>query len=170
MASDPAGEADLPRDAVIVLNPNSWRGKVSALGQLLAGPEGFPEAMRVIPDTSGRPPESTVMVGSPRYWSEHLPELEDALRSSEASDATRPVSRAHTSVGAISEAPTRLTWTVEEAAAALGISRAFAYDAVRRGQIPAIKIGRRILVPKSALKQLIENSGAAAMDTGDGGE
>ncbi len=43
---------------------------------------------------------------------------------------------------------TRLTLTVEEAAQVLGISRAFAYEAVRRGEIPSIKIGRR--VPGSA--------------------
>ena len=30
----------------------------------------------------------------------------------------------------------RLTLTVEEVAATLGISRAFAYEAVRRGEIP----------------------------------
>ena len=33
-----------------------------------------------------------------------------------------------------------LTFTVEEAAQALGISRAFAYEAVARGEIPCIRI------------------------------
>jgi excisionase family DNA binding protein len=42
-----------------------------------------------------------------------------------------------------------LTLTVEEAAAPLGISRPFAYEAVRRGEIPSIRIGRRVLVPES---------------------
>ena len=49
----------------------------------------------------------------------------------------------------------RLTLTVEEAAQLLGISRAIAYEAVRRGEIPSIKIGRRILVPKAALHKLV---------------
>jgi len=49
----------------------------------------------------------------------------------------------------------RLTMTVEEAATALGISRAFAYEAVNNGEIPTIRIGRRILVPKAALNRLL---------------
>ena len=49
----------------------------------------------------------------------------------------------------------RLTLTVEEAAKVLGISRAFAYEAVRRGEVPSIRIGRRILVPKAALDRLL---------------
>ncbi len=45
--------------------------------------------------------------------------------------------------------------TVEEAAATLGISRAGAYDAVRRGEIPSIRIGRRVLVPRAALHRIL---------------
>ncbi len=52
---------------------------------------------------------------------------------------------------------TRLTLTVEEAAATLGISRAFAYEAVRRGEIPSIRIGRRVLVPRAALERLLDD-------------
>jgi excisionase family DNA binding protein len=58
------------------------------------------------------------------------------------------------------QAPTRLTLTVEEAAAALGISRAFAYEAVRRGEIPSIRIGRRVLVPRAALGKLLDGASA----------
>lgn len=50
----------------------------------------------------------------------------------------------------------RLTLTVEEAAEILGLSRAFAYEAVRRGEIPSIRIGRRILVPRAALQRLLD--------------
>lgn len=53
----------------------------------------------------------------------------------------------------------RLTLTVEEAATALGISRAFAYEAVARGDIPCIRIGKRILVPKVALERMLEGAG-----------
>ncbi len=49
----------------------------------------------------------------------------------------------------------RLTLTVEQAAEALGISRAFAYEAVARGEIPCIRIGRRVLIPKVALDRLL---------------
>ena len=51
-----------------------------------------------------------------------------------------------------------LTMTVEEAAAALGISRNLAYEAARDGRIPAIRIGRRLLVPRRALERLLEVS------------
>ena len=41
----------------------------------------------------------------------------------------------------------RLTLSVEEAAATLGISRALAYAAAKHGQLPVIYIGQRILIP-----------------------
>jgi excisionase family DNA binding protein len=41
----------------------------------------------------------------------------------------------------------RLTVTVEEAGELLGISRAHAYESVRRGDLPSIRLGRRIVVP-----------------------
>lgn len=50
----------------------------------------------------------------------------------------------------------RLTMTVPEAAAALKIGRGLAYEAVRRGEIPAIRVGRRLLVPRRALEKLLE--------------
>jgi excisionase family DNA binding protein len=49
-----------------------------------------------------------------------------------------------------------LTRTVPEAAALLGIGRNAAYEAVRNGAIPAIRIGRRWLVPVLALERLLE--------------
>jgi excisionase family DNA binding protein len=52
----------------------------------------------------------------------------------------------------------RLTLTVEEAATLLGISRAFAYEAVNAGTIPSIRIGHRILVPKAALNRMLSTS------------
>ena len=48
----------------------------------------------------------------------------------------------------------RLTVTVEEAARMLGISRNSAFEAARRGDIPTLRIGRRLLVPKAALERL----------------
>ena len=41
----------------------------------------------------------------------------------------------------------RQVMTVPEVAAALGISRGAAYDAIRRGELPSRRVGRRILVP-----------------------
>ena len=50
----------------------------------------------------------------------------------------------------------RLTWTITEAAQLLGISRATAYEAARRGELPVRLIGRRMLVPRIALLRLLE--------------
>lgn len=50
----------------------------------------------------------------------------------------------------------RLTLTVEECAKALGIGRQLAYDRVKTGEIPVIKVGRRLLVPRRALEKLLE--------------
>ena len=51
----------------------------------------------------------------------------------------------------------RLTFTVEEVAHVLGIGRNSAYEAVRRGEIPAVRLGRRLLVPKAALERLLSS-------------
>jgi excisionase family DNA binding protein len=51
------------------------------------------------------------------------------------------------------------TYTVEQATEILGISRAGAYEPVARGEIPHLRIGKRILVPRSALHRLIEAAG-----------
>jgi excisionase family DNA binding protein len=48
-----------------------------------------------------------------------------------------------------------LTLTVEEAGRMLGVSRGVAYEAVRRGQVPSIRVGRRILVPRLRLEQML---------------
>ena len=50
----------------------------------------------------------------------------------------------------------RETITVAEAAQALGISRASAYRAAGRGELGAIRIGRRLVIPRAMLKRLLE--------------
>jgi excisionase family DNA binding protein len=52
-------------------------------------------------------------------------------------------------------APERLTFTVEEAARSLGVSRAHAYELAARGEIPTLRLGRRILVPREALVRMM---------------
>ena len=49
----------------------------------------------------------------------------------------------------------RPTITVGEAARLLGVSRSSAYEAARRGQIPTLRVGRRLLVPVPALLSLL---------------
>jgi hypothetical protein len=49
----------------------------------------------------------------------------------------------------------RDSFTVEEAAIILGLSRASAFAAAGRGDIPTIRIGRRLIVPRHALARLL---------------
>ena len=49
----------------------------------------------------------------------------------------------------------RLVWTVEEAGRMLGISRAHAYELVARGELPHLRLGRRVVVPKHAIELLL---------------
>jgi excisionase family DNA binding protein len=53
----------------------------------------------------------------------------------------------------------RQTLTVEEAARLLGISRTSAYEAVRRGELPVLRIGRRYVVPRVALERMLDQVG-----------
>ena len=50
----------------------------------------------------------------------------------------------------------RVVLTVNEVAKLLGLSRASAYQGVARGEIPSIRVGRRILVPRQALERMLE--------------
>ncbi len=49
----------------------------------------------------------------------------------------------------------RLVLTVTEAGQLLGISRAFAYELAARGDLPVIRLGRRVVVPKAALLKMV---------------
>lgn len=51
-----------------------------------------------------------------------------------------------------------LTLSVPEMAAALGISRAGAYELVRTEGFPALKIGTRIVIPKDKLKEWVDQN------------
>jgi excisionase family DNA binding protein len=50
---------------------------------------------------------------------------------------------------------TPLVYTVEEAAALLQIGRSAAYEAVRRGDLPSIRLGRSLRVPRHQLEALL---------------
>lgn len=49
----------------------------------------------------------------------------------------------------------RLTYSVEEAGEILGISRSSAYEAAYRGDIPTLRIGKRILVPRIPFEKML---------------
>ena len=62
----------------------------------------------------------------------------------------------------------RLVLTVAEAAEVLGVSRAFAYELAARGEIPVLRLGRRRLVPRKALLEMLgeEAEGASSAPPG----
>ena len=47
------------------------------------------------------------------------------------------------------------TVTIDEAAPIIGVSRGSAYAAARSGEIPTLRIGKRLLVPVAALRRLL---------------
>jgi excisionase family DNA binding protein len=55
-------------------------------------------------------------------------------------------------IAEVSNPTERLTYTIDEAAKALGISRALAY---RKGVLPTVQIAGRRLVPKAALDRML---------------
>ena len=55
----------------------------------------------------------------------------------------------------------RKTYKIEEAGRLLGVGRNQAYEAAKRGEIPTIKIGKRLLVPRAALDRLLDSGEAA---------
>ena len=53
---------------------------------------------------------------------------------------------------------TKITYTVTEAAELLGISRSSAYECVRRGEIPSLTLGRRVVIPRRAFEALLDGA------------
>jgi len=49
---------------------------------------------------------------------------------------------------------TKLALSVEEAAKLIGLGRNSFYEAVRRGDIPSVRVGGRILIPKKTLEAM----------------
>ena len=60
---------------------------------------------------------------------------------------------------------TKLTYSIPEAAKILGIGRSAAYEGARTGDIPTIRIGNRILVPKAALDRKLSEAGQTITKT-----
>ena len=50
----------------------------------------------------------------------------------------------------LSDIDARLTLSIDEVASVLGLGRAAAYEAARRGDIPSRRLGRRVIVPVPA--------------------
>jgi excisionase family DNA binding protein len=145
---------------VTVLNPDYWVEHGLQLAQLIAAGATSP-----IGDPTGTPPDPETMltISDPDYWSAQPHELQEVLTIASGAATTQHTGGGLAS-GAASTSEERLTLTVEEAATALGISRAFAYESVRRGDIPHLKIGRRLLVPRAALERMLSSAMPSDID------
>ncbi|HXN62267.1 MAG TPA: helix-turn-helix domain-containing protein [Acidimicrobiales bacterium] len=71
----------------------------------------------------------------------------------------------HTTYRTLSTPEKRLVYSVAEAGEMLGISRAFAYELVARGELQVVCLGRRRLVPKVALLALVGQGQAVDSST-----
>jgi excisionase family DNA binding protein len=56
----------------------------------------------------------------------------------------------------------RKVFTVPEAGAQLGLGRNASYDAAKRGDIPTIKLGKLLRVPKLAFERMLDASSKIA--------
>jgi excisionase family DNA binding protein len=111
-----------------------------------------------LPELEGSVTVGVIEVTQLDWWNEHP----DAFSEAEAVLGWGELHVDRRTVGPVIEdrPEQRLTMTVEEAAVMLGISRATAYDAVGRGEIPCLRIGRRILIPKVAMERLLSGDSA----------
>ena len=57
-----------------------------------------------------------------------------------------------------------LTLSVQATAKMLGLGRASAYEAIRTGQIPSIRFGKRIVVPRAALNSMLSQADSCKFD------
>ena len=55
----------------------------------------------------------------------------------------------------LNEMTDKKTLTVAEAMAVLGISRTLAYRLIKDGKLPVIRLGKRVLIPVSALEKIL---------------
>jgi len=53
----------------------------------------------------------------------------------------------------------RLTLTVKETSELLGLSRNSTYQGILTGEIPHVKVGKRILIPRIALERMLAEAG-----------
>jgi excisionase family DNA binding protein len=56
----------------------------------------------------------------------------------------------------------RLVYSVKEAAQLLGLSLTGCYNCIAAGEIPAVRIGKRVVIPKARLEALLQGEKVAA--------
>jgi excisionase family DNA binding protein len=98
-----------------------------------------------------QPPPATARAQEQQWPS--TPDPGDRPHSQPTSSATAPLEFADSSASALATLPEVLT--VREATAILRVGRNQLYQAVTRGELGAVRIGRSIRIPKHALLYLL---------------
>lgn len=49
----------------------------------------------------------------------------------------------------------RLTYTISEAAQAIGIGRSTIYKLINEGELPIVRLGKRVLIPRASILELL---------------
>jgi excisionase family DNA binding protein len=155
-ADEPSPLSEPARD-VRVVGLRYWADHIAALGSEL---RRAASAGAVKSPTLDATDDTELVISDVDFWRTNPEALEEGVREG-AFGPEEPIR------GIAVSLPPRLTLTVEEAAAILGISRAFAYEAVRRGDIPSIRIGRRVLVPQAALARMLADEADARRGEGN---
>lgn len=52
----------------------------------------------------------------------------------------------------------KLSYNADEVKAALGLSLSGVYEAARKGDLPSVRIGRRLIFPKAAIDRLLQQA------------
>jgi excisionase family DNA binding protein len=129
------------------------QGAGSRYGPTPAAPDG----------RANRPPGATAPHAQERQWPP-TPDPGDRPPPARPSSPTAPLDLAGSSTSALATLPEVLT--AREAAAILRVGRNQLYQAVARGQLGAVRIGRSIRIPKQALLDLLA-SGSPPTASGD---
>ena len=59
----------------------------------------------------------------------------------------------------------RLTLTVREAASVAGLGLNSMHEALRRGDFPSIRVGRRLLIPRAAFERILAGESPVDRDS-----
>lgn len=62
------------------------------------------------------------------------------------------------------DAETKLAYTVAEALKRVPLGRTAFYEAIKRKQIPAVRVGARLLIPRGALEKMFADAVSSATE------
>jgi excisionase family DNA binding protein len=106
--------------------------------------------------SAGRPPPTAAPPAQEHQWPP-TPSPGDRSHTQPLTVPTTPLDLAGSSTSALTTLPEVLT--AREAAAILRVGRNQLYQAVARGEVGAVRIGRSIRIPKHALLNLLTTAG-----------